>query len=364
MDDKRNQQSQEDSQHPHLEQASRIHEAADSGISRRGFLGFAAASIFMAHTEQHAEQQPPRSESGNGIPYRTLGRTGEKVSLVGLGGYHLGKQADAQESIRIIRTGLDSGINFLDNCWDYNGGESEIRMGNALRDGYRQKAFLMSKIDGRTKTAATAQINESLRRLQTDRIDLLQFHEVIRDTDPDRIFAAGGALEAVLEAQKAGKIRFIGFTGHKSPDIHLQMLATAAKHGFTFDTVQMPLNVMDAHFNSFEKKVLPVLLKNGIGVLGMKPMGDHFILESKTATAVECLQYAMNLPTSVVITGCDSLPILEQALQSARSFRPMNSSQVAALLAKTAKAAEAGQFELYKTSHQFDGTYANPQWLG
>jgi predicted aldo/keto reductase-like oxidoreductase len=364
MDDKKNQQSQEDSLHPHLAQASRIHEAVDSSISRRGFLGLAAASIFMAHAEQHAEQQSARSESRNGIPYRTLGRTGEKVSLVGLGGYHLGKQADAQESIRLIRTGLDSGINFLDNCWDYNGGESEIRMGNALRDGYRQKAFLMSKIDGRTKIAATAQINESLRRLQTDRIDLLQFHEVIRDTDPDRIFAEGGGMEAVLEAQKAGKIRFIGFTGHKSPDIHLKMLATASKHGFTFDAVQMPLNVMDAHFNSFEKKVLPVLLKCDIGVLGMKPMGDHIILKSKTATPVECLHYAMNLPTSVVITGCDSLAILQQALDAARSFRPLDTSQVAVLLAKTATAAEAGQFELYKTTHQFDGTYANPQWLG
>jgi aryl-alcohol dehydrogenase-like predicted oxidoreductase len=300
----------------------------------------------------------------NGVPYRTLGRTREKVSLVGLGGYHLGKQADPRESIRIIRTGIDEGVNFLDNCWDYNGGESEIRMGNALRDGYRQKAFLMSKIDGRTKAAAASQISESLRRLQTDRMDLLQFHEVIRDTDPDRIFGPEGALEAVLEAQKAGKIRYIGFTGHKSPNIHLQMLATAAKHGFTFDAVQMPLNVMDAHFNSFEQKVLPVLLRNDIGVLGMKPMGDHIILESKTATPVECLHYAMNLPTSVVITGCDSLPILHQALDAVRSFRPLDSSQVAALLAKTAKVAEAGQFELYKTTHNFDGTYANPQWLG
>ncbi len=310
------------------------------------------------------DQQVPRLESKNGIPYRTLGRTKEKVSLIGLGGYHLGKQADPQESIRIIRTGLDEGISFLDNCWDYNDGESEIRMGNALRDGYRQKAFLMSKIDGRNKAAAASQINESLRRLQTDRIDLLQFHEVIRDTDPDRIFAEGGGMEAVLEAQTAGKIRFIGFTGHKSPGIHLKMLATASKHGFAFDAVQMPLNVMDAHFNSFEEKVLPVLLKNGIGVLGMKPMGDHIILKSKTATPVECLHYAMNLPTSVVITGCDSLPILQQALQAARSFQPMNSSQVAALLTRTAKAAEAGQFELYKTTHQFDGTVANPQWLG
>ena len=336
------------------------HDDSDDGISRRGFLGLVAASFLLAQ----AGQQSLRAESRSGIPYRTLGRSKEKVSLVGLGGYHLGNQADPQESIRIIRTGLDEGVNFLDNCWDYNGGESEIRMGNALRDGYRQKAFLMSKIDGRTKAAAASQINESLRRLQTERIDLLQFHEVIRDTDPDRIFAEGGGMEAVVEAQKAGKIRFIGFTGHKSPDIHLKMLSTAAKHSFTFDAVQMPLNVMDAHFNSFEKKVLPVLVKSDIGVLGMKPMGDHVILESKTATPVECLHYAMNLPTSVVITGCDSLPILQQALQAARSFQVMNSSQVTELLAKTAKAAEAGQFELYKTSHRFDGTYANPQWLG
>lgn len=349
-----------DSGDSNLGPVPRADDAAVAGMSRRGFLGLAAVSIFVAH----ADSQSARFESRSGIPYRTLGRTGEKVSLIGLGGYHLGKQADPQESIRIIRAGLDEGINFLDNCWDYSGGESEIRMGNALRDGYRQKAFLMSKIDGRTKAAAASQINESLRRLQTDRIDLLQFHEVIRDTDPDRIFAEGGGMEAVVEAQKAGKVRFIGFTGHKSPDIHLKMLDTASKHGFTVDAVQMPLNVMDAHFNSFEKKVLPVLLKNDIGVLGMKPMGDHIILESKTATPVECLHYAMNLPTSVVITGCDSLPILQQALQAAHSFQPMNSSEVAALLAKTAKAAEAGQFELYKTTHQFDGTYANPQWLG
>jgi predicted aldo/keto reductase-like oxidoreductase len=329
----------------------------DSSVNRREFIGMTAASLLVAG------KLSGDTKLTNGIPYRTLGRTGEKVSLIGLGGYHLGTQSDPEESIRIIRTGIDAGINFLDNCWDYNGGESEVRMGKALRDGYRQKAFLMTKIDGRNRAAATAQLNESLRRLQTDRIDLLQFHEVIRDSDPDRFFAEG-AMEVVQEAQKAGKVRFIGFTGHKSPDIHLKMLATASKHGFRFDAVQMPLNVMDAHFNSFEKKVLPILTKEGVGVLGMKSMGDKFILRSKTATAIECLQYAMNLPTSVVITGCDSLGILQQALNAARSFQPMDSSQVAALLAKTAKAAEAGQFELYKTTHQFDGTVANPQWLG
>src|SRR6202795_4612226 len=317
----------------------------DPAVSRREFLGVTAASLLMAGSLSRAAKPDTKSDTRpdtrNGIPYRTLGRTGEKVSVIGLGGYHLGNQSDPEESIRIIRTGIDERINFLDNCWDYNGGESEIRMGKALRDGYRQKGFLMTKIDGRKKTAATTQLNESLRRLQTGRIDLLQFHEVIRDSDPDRIFAEGGGMEAAVEARKAGKIRFIGFTGRKSPDIHLKMLAIASKHGFPFDAVQMPLNVMDAHFDSFEKKVLPVLLKNDIGVLGMKPMGDHIILESKTATPVECLHYAMNLLTSVVIRGCDSMQILNQALGAARSFRPMNSNEVAALLAKTTQAAQS-----------------------
>ncbi len=329
--------------------------------TRRRFLGFAAATVMSAGMGRQAWA----ADTKNGVPFRILGHTGEKVSIVGIGGYHLARPGvSAEESIRIVRVGLDQGINFLDNCWDYNGGESELRMGKALGDGYREKAFLMTKIDGRNKATATSQINESLKRLQTDRIDLLQFHEVIRDNDPDRIFAVGGALEAVLEATKAGKVRYIGFTGHKSPDIHLKMLATASAHQFTFDAVQMPLNVMDHHFNSFEARVLPVLQKQNIGVLGMKPMGDPFILQSKTVTALECLHYAMNLPTSVVITGCDSLPILLQALNAARSFQPMVKQEVAALVAKTAKAAQSGEFEMYKTSRHFDGTYQNPQWLG
>ena len=328
--------------------------------TRRKFIEFAAATVVAAGATHGSW-----AESRNTVPRRTLGRTGEKVSMVGIGGYHLGKpDLSVEDSIRIVRTALDEGINFLDNCWDYNDGESEIRMGKALRDRYREKAFLMTKIDGRNKATAGRQINESLKRLQTDHVDLLQFHEVIRDSDPDRIFAAGGAIEAVLDARKAGKARYIGFTGHKSPDVHLKMLATAKAHEFTFDTVQMPLNVMDHHFNSFEVRVLPELLKQNIGVLGMKPMGDPFILQSKTVSAIECLHYAMNLPTSVVITGCDSLPILQQALRAARDFRPLNEEEVASLLAKTGKAAQSGEFELYKTTHQFDGTYQNPQWLG
>jgi aryl-alcohol dehydrogenase-like predicted oxidoreductase len=298
------------------------------------------------------------------IPYRTLGRTGERVSAIGIGGYHLGKPyLEESESIRIIRTAIDSGITFLDNSWDYYHGHSELRMGKALRDGYRHRAFLMTKIDGRDRLTAARQIDESLRRLQTDRVDLLQHHEVIRMDDADRIFAAGGAMEAVLEAKRAGKVRYIGFTGHKSPEIHLKTLATAASHRFHFDTVQMPLNVMDAHYHSFEKKVLPVLLQREIGVLGMKPMGDAVILQSKTATPIECLHYAMNLPTSVVITGCDSMERLEQALAAAQSFQPMRPAEVEALLAKTAQAAREGKYELYKTTHKHDGTMEHPEWL-
>jgi uncharacterized protein len=333
----------------------------DSRVMRRQFLEIAAGASILGSAASDSRAADVEGQ----VPRRRLGHTGEMVSMVGLGGYHLVRpELPEAESIRIVRAAIDNGINFLDNCWDYNGGQSEVRMGKALRDGYRQRVFLMTKIDGRDKKTAASQIEESLRRLGTDHVDLLQFHEIIRMSDPDRIFAADGGMEAALEAKKAGKIRYIGFTGHKSPDIHLKMLETAASHQFRFDTVQMPLNVMDAHYDSFEKKVLPVLVKDDIGVLGMKPMGDHIILESKTATPVECLHYAMNLPTSVVITGCDSMRILEQALDAARSFRPMEPDKIKALLAKTAEAAQQGQYEHYKTTHTFDGTYQNPQWLG
>jgi aryl-alcohol dehydrogenase-like predicted oxidoreductase len=306
-------------------------------------------------------------QTGNGhrdIPYRTLGRTGEKVSAIGVGGFHLGLISDADESVRIVRTAIDHGITFLDNCWDYNEGQSEIRMGKALKDGYRHRAFIMTKVDGRSKKEAAKQIEQSLRRLQTDHVDLMQFHEVIRFEDPDRIFAADGAIEAFLEAKQAGKLRFIGFTGHKDPHVHLYMLETAARHNFQFDTVQMPLNLMDAHFRSFQHHVLPVLVKNNIGVLGMKSVGAGVILQSKTVTAIECLHYAMNLPTSVVITGMDKMEILEQAIQAARTFRPLSEDEVAKLLAKTAPVAAYGKFELFKTTSHHDSTAKNPDWLG
>ncbi len=303
--------------------------------------------------------------AGQGVPQRDLGATGVKVSMVGLGGAHIGKpKLDENEAIHIIRDAIDNGVNFMDNSWDYNGGQSEIRMGKAVRDGYRERVFLMTKVDGRTKQEAAKQIDESLQRLQTDHVDLLQHHEVIRYEDPDRIFAPSGAMEAFLDAKKAGKLRFIGFTGHKDPHIHLYMLEVAAKHGFRFDTVQMPLNLMDAHYRSFQKLVLPELVKQNIGVLGMKSMGDNVILESKTVTPVECLHYAMNLPTSVVITGIDSRDLLQQALDAARSFQPLTQAQVDAILNKTVQAAATGRWELFKTTAHFDSTAQHPEWLG
>jgi Predicted oxidoreductases (related to aryl-alcohol dehydrogenases) len=297
--------------------------------------------------------------------YRTLGSTGEEVSAIGLGGWHLGlKQVDEPLSFRIVRSAIDHGITFMDNSWDYNEGLSEMRLGKALRDGYRDKVFLMTKIDGRTRKAAIQQLEESLRRLQTDCIDLVQHHEVIRYDDPHRIFDEDGANAALVEARQSGKLRHIGFTGHKDPHIHLHMLETARERGFRFDTVQMPLNVMDAHYRSFEKLVLPELVREQIGVLGMKPMANGIILKSRTVSPIESLQYALNLPTSVVITGIDRLNLLDQALEVARTYKPMSQAQVKALLAKTARAAARGEFEPFKTSSLFDSTAQNPSWLG
>jgi predicted aldo/keto reductase-like oxidoreductase len=301
----------------------------------------------------------------NNMIYRTLGKTGEKVSAIGLGGYHIGVPKDADEGIRIIRTAVDRGMNFLDNCWDYHDGESERRMGRALRDGYRQKAFLMTKFDGRTKKSTAEQIDESLQRLETDHIDLMQYHENIRMEDPDRFFAQNGPIEALMEAKKAGKIRYIGFTGHKDPAVHLRMLEVAAQHNFHFDSAQMPLNVLDAHFRSFTHQVVPKLVEQGIAVLGMKPLGMGNVLASGSGvTAIECLHYALSLPTSVVINGCDSMERLEQAFHAIETFQPMTSAQVDALLAKTKAAAMTGKFEPFKTTQIFDGTAQNPKWMG
>lgn len=297
--------------------------------------------------------------------YRTLGHTGEKVSAIGLGGWHLAlSHVDEALSMRIVRSAIDRGITFLDNSWDYNDGASEKRMGKALRDGYRNKVTLMTKIDGRSRQEAAKQLDESLKRLQTDHIDLVQHHEVIRFDDPHRIFDPEGANAALVDARKAGKIRFIGFTGHKDPHIHLHTLDVAREHGFTFDAVQMPLNVMDAHYRSFGKMVLPELVRQNIGVLGMKSMANGIILKSKTVTPTECLHYALNLPTSVVITGCDTMEILDQAIKAAETFQPMTPAHVDAMLARTKTAASKGEFELFKTTSIFDSTATHPDWLG
>jgi aryl-alcohol dehydrogenase-like predicted oxidoreductase len=337
-------------------------------MDRRNFLKSATVAAAGSVAPAGAQASPSPTairlpESPNMI-YRELGRTGERVSAIGLGGYHVGKQQDPNESIRLIRAAIDRGITFMDNCWDYNGGISEIRMGQAFRDGYRQKVFLMTKIDGRDKSTAARQIEQSLGRLQTDVIDLLQFHEVIRLDDPDVIFAPGGALEAVLEAREAGKVRYIGFTGHKDPSVHVRMFETADKHSFHFDTVQMPVNVMDAHFRSFLNGVAPVAQERGTAILAMKTFGDPYILKSNTVTPMEALHFGLNSPASVVITGIDSPAILEQAVQAVQTFKPMDREQVAAILAKTKEAALTGKFELFKTSSHYDGTIRNPSWLG
>jgi aryl-alcohol dehydrogenase-like predicted oxidoreductase len=342
-----------------MERRSFLKSAAIAGV------GAATAGSSLGQSSSAKPKVSPASRpTSPDMQYRELGKTGEKVSVIGLGGYHVGKQQDPAESIRLIRLAVDRGITFLDNCWDYNDGLSEVRMGQALRDGYREKVFLMTKMDGRTKDSYNKQLEQSLGRLQTDMIDLVQFHEVIRMEDPDRIFAEGGAIEAAVAARQAGKIRYIGFTGHKDPAVHLRMLEVAQKHNFHFDTAQMPINVMDAHFRSFSKNVVPVCVQQGIAVLAMKTFGDNYILKSNTVQPLEALHFTMQPPVSVVITGIDSNAILEQALEAVRTYQPMTETQIASLLAKTADAAAEGKFELFKTTSHFDGTAAHPQYLG
>ena len=364
-------------------------------MQRREFLsGSAAAAAFLtssagaqsnsagqpqqapteASSRQAAARIPQVSDPGarrGEMLFRQLGATGIEVSVIGLGGFHIGQpQLSDSQAIQLIHEALDRGINFMDNSWDYNEGRSERIMGEALaQGGYRQKAFVMTKIDGRTKQLAADQIDDSLKRLKVDHIDLLQHHEVIRYDDPDRIFNEGGAMEAVVAARQAGKIRFIGFTGHKDPHIHLYMLEVARKHGFHFDTVQMPNNVMDAHFRSFGQLVAPQALAEHIGILGMKCFGDKILLKSQplvsgALTPIECLHYSLNVPVSVQITGIDSAKILDQAFEAVKTFKPMGEEEVAALLAKSESAALNGKYELFKTTAHFDSTAMHPDWLG
>jgi predicted aldo/keto reductase-like oxidoreductase len=295
------------------------------------------------------------------MQYRTLGKTGERVSAIGLGGAHVARPQDPAETTRLIHAAIDGGITFMDNCWDYHAGQAEVKMGHALRGGYRERVFLMTKIDGHTREAAAGQIEQCLERLQTEMIDLIQLHEMIRPDDPERVFAPNGAMEALVAARQAGKIRYIGFTGHKDPAIHRKML----EQGFAFDTVQMPLNVMDYHYRSFEAQVLPVLVERNIGVLGMKPLASGRLPKDGTLTAEECLRYALTLPTSVVITGCENQRDLEQALRVGDTFTPLSDAEMDDLRhrAATIDGATTGAVEGWKTTGSFDGTINNPHWV-
>jgi predicted aldo/keto reductase-like oxidoreductase len=333
-------------------------------LTRRSFLAGTAA-LAACDAVAPLPKDPPTTTSAatrGEVPTNDLGKTGVTISRVGVGGAHLGRPTEA-EAIRIVRTAIDRGVTFMDNSWDYNGGESERRMGKALGDGWRRRAFLMTKIDGRDRRSAAAQLEQSLRRLRTDVIDLVQIHEVIRTSDARESFAPGGCVEALVAAREAGKVRFIGFTGHKDPSIHLEMLRAADAHGFSFDAIMFPLNVMDAHFRSFEHGVLPAARARGLGVCSMKPMGGGDVLRSGVVTAVECLRYALHLPTDVVITGCDSMSVLDQAIHAATSFPPLSNEEVDELLGRTRDAAMTGRYELFKTSGKFDSTAHHPQWL-
>ena len=324
-------------------------------MERREFLTRLAALQVAAKLD---------AQVSNGMIYRNLGTTGVRVSALGLGGYHIGVPKDENEGIRLIRSAVDRGVTFLDNSCDYHNGGSEITMGKALKDGYRQHIFLMTKFNGRTRAMAAKDIDTSLQRLQVETIDLIQLHENIRMEDPDRFFGPGGALEAVMAAKKAGKVRFIGFTGHKDPAVHLRMLDVAAQNKFHFDSCQMPLNVLDYHFRSFSHQVVPRLVQEGIAVLGMNPLAFGNVLKAGVATPIECLHYALNLPTSVVINGCDSMERLDQAFEAVKTFKPLSEPQLQALVSKTKEAAMTGRFEPFKTTVQFDGTAQHPEWMG
>lgn len=308
-------------------------------IGRRDFLKLSA----MAAIATALPAAPAPVEVRNGMPYRVLGRTGEKVSLLGVGGYHIGTKS-REEAVRIIRTAVDEGVNFLDNSWSYTNGNSETWMGAALKDGYRDKVFLMTKHDGRDRKTAQAHLEESLRRLDLDVIDLWQFHEVVEPDMPARIYSEG-ALEFAREAQQQGKIRYIGFTGHKDPAILLEMIT----RGFEWDTVQMPQNPFDPHYRSFQKAVLPAALEKNMGAIAMKTLGGGALLGTQVVKPEECLRYAMNLPVSVVVSGMDTVEKLRANLATAKSFTSMEPPEVAALLERTQTAAAKGEYEPYKT---------------
>jgi predicted aldo/keto reductase-like oxidoreductase len=328
-----------------------------NSTNRREFLQ--AGAVALGSASLLAAADPQQSINSGGIPLRALGRTGISVPILCLGGYHSTRHRDERESIALIQKAIDEGMTFLDNAWDYHDGGGEERMGKALAaGGRRDKVFLMTKVCGRTAKDAQSNLEESLRRFKTDHIDLWQFHEVVYDNDPDWIFDKGGAIETALRAKEQGKVRFIGFTGHKDPLIHLKMLGKP----YDWATVQMPLNVMDAHYRSFQHRVLPELVKRGIGPLGMKSLGGAGKIVTDAGVPIEdALRYVLSLPIASLVSGIDSEKVLEQNLKIVRNFKPMSPQEMKAVEGRTFQLAGDGRFELFKSSKYYDGAVHRKQ---
>jgi aryl-alcohol dehydrogenase-like predicted oxidoreductase len=335
---------------------------AGDGITRRGFLKSSAlvgAAALTGRGNNMADAQAAGTPTGGEVPRRPLGKTGVQVSAIGVGGYHLGSAKSFEEANNLVAQAMDSGINFFDNAWEYHGGKSEEWLGRALQ-GKRDKVVLMTKVctHGRDKRVAMQQLEQSLTRLRTDHLDVWQIHEVIYYNDPDLIFAPNGAIEALTQAKQQGKVRFVGFTGHKDPQIHLKMLA----HNYPFDTVQMPLNCLDATFRSFETQVLPELISRGIAPLGMKSMtGSGEVVSHGACTPQQALRYAMSLPVATTISGMESIDVLHQNLEVARNFQPMTAAEMAALRQQVQFWASDGRYELFKTTKKYDGDVGRQQ---
>jgi uncharacterized protein len=320
-------------------------------LDRRTFLQAGAAGLAAASLV--ASAPAAQDKSPGGIPLRPLGRTGEKVTMIGLGGFHAAVPEPESNSLRLIQRAVDEGITFLDNAWDYMDGKAEDRMGKAIsQGGRRDKIFLMTKCCGRTAKDAQSNLEDSLRRLRTDHLDLWQFHEINYDNDPDWVFAPGGALEFALKAREQGKVRYIGFTGHKHPEIHLKMLAKP----YDWVSVQMPLNVLDSQFRSFQHQVLPELNRRGIAPIGMKSLGGRGNIVTAAGIPVEdALRYVLSLPIATLVCGIDSEKVLDQNLKIAREFQPMPRDDMAAVEARFKTIAGDGRYELFKTTQNFDG---------
>ncbi len=318
--------------------------------SRRDFLQTSAAAVTAASLLGTARGD---EKNEGGIPLRPLGRFGQMVTMIALGGHHSTRHEQEKESIRLIQRAVDEGIHFMDNCWDYHDGIAEERMGKALAEGGRRdKVFLMTKVCGRSAKEAQSNLEDSLRRLKTDHIDLWQFHEIVYDNDPDWIFADDGAIHPGLKAVKEGKVRYLGFTGHKDPSIHLKMLSKP----YEWASVQMPLNVMDAHFRSFQHRVLPELVKRGIAPIGMKSLGGAGKIVSEANIPVQdALRYVLSLPIATLVSGIDSEQVLEQNLKIVRGFQPLTEEEKVRIESLSLSLAGDGRYELFKSSKFYDG---------